>query len=72
MCQTSSPDSPDHSQKGSPSFDIPKIDLMNEMKDILKLRLDTPSVDRSVSIAPILNYKNDMANVDRFYCAVMS
>lgn len=49
MSHTLSPDS-DHSQTGSPSLDIPKIDLMNEMKDILKLRLDTPPVDRSVSI----------------------
>lgn len=49
MSHTLSPDSADHSQTASPSLDIPKIDLMNEMKDILKLRLDTPPIDRSVS-----------------------
>ncbi|KAI4470684.1 denn domain-containing [Holotrichia oblita] len=59
MSQTLSPDSPDHSQTASPSLDIPKIDLMNEMKDILKLRLDTPPIDRSLKpVRSLENFKN--------------
>lgn len=38
----------DTPRSGSPPIDIPRIDLMNEMEDLLQLRLDTPPVDRSV------------------------
>lgn len=44
-----SPDALDSSRSASP-IEIPRIDLMNEMEDLLHLRLeDTPPVDRSVS-----------------------
>ena len=48
--QPISPDELDPSRSGSPNLEFPRIDLMNEMKDLLQLRLDTPPVDRSVSI----------------------
>ncbi|XP_017772808.1 PREDICTED: DENN domain-containing protein 1A-like isoform X3 [Nicrophorus vespilloides] len=46
---SSQPMSPDRSRSGSPPLMIPQIDLMNEMQDLLQLRLDTPPVDRSKS-----------------------
>ncbi|XP_008195559.1 DENN domain-containing protein 1A isoform X3 [Tribolium castaneum] len=45
--QPMSPDGLDNSRSGSPNLEFPRIDLMNEMKDLLQLRLDTPPVDRS-------------------------
>lgn len=48
--QPTSPDITGRSRSGSPGLDIPRIDLMNEMQDLLQLRLDTPPVDRSVGI----------------------
>ncbi|XP_044258564.1 DENN domain-containing protein 1A-like isoform X3 [Tribolium madens] len=51
LSPTSQPISPDGgldaSRSGSPNLEFPRIDLMNEMKDLLQLRLDTPPVDRS-------------------------
>ncbi|XP_015840051.1 DENN domain-containing protein 1A isoform X5 [Tribolium castaneum] len=46
--QPMSPDGLDNSRSGSPNLEFPRIDLMNEMKDLLQLRLDTPPVDRSI------------------------
>lgn len=46
--QPMSPDVIESPRSGSP-IDIPQIDLMNEMEDLLQLRLETPPVDRSVS-----------------------
>ncbi|KAJ8937763.1 hypothetical protein NQ318_006626 [Aromia moschata] len=47
--QPVSPDVLDTSRSASPTIEIPRIDLMNEMEDLLQLRLDTPPVDRSVA-----------------------
>ena len=48
--QQMSPDVSDTFQTDSPNLEIPRINLMDEMSDLLKLRLeDTPPVDRSVS-----------------------
>ncbi|XP_060519559.1 DENN domain-containing protein 1A-like isoform X2 [Cylas formicarius] len=44
--QPASPDVLDTPRSGSP-IEIPRIDLMDEMQDLLKFRLDTPPVDRS-------------------------
>lgn len=45
-----SPDVMDSPRSGSPNLEIPRIDLVNEMQDLLQLRLNTPPVDRSVKI----------------------
>uniref|UniRef100_A0A1Y1LER2 UDENN domain-containing protein n=3 Tax=Photinus pyralis TaxID=7054 RepID=A0A1Y1LER2_PHOPY len=47
ISQPLSPDTSDRSRSGTPGLDIPRIDLMTEMQDLLQLRLDTPPVDRS-------------------------
>ncbi|KAL3276227.1 hypothetical protein HHI36_020943 [Cryptolaemus montrouzieri] len=54
-----SPSSQPHSAdegSGSESPDIPRIDLMHEMQDLLKLRLETPPVDRSLK--PVRSLEN--------------
>ncbi|EFA12610.1 DENN domain-containing protein 1B isoform X1 [Tribolium castaneum] len=54
--QPMSPDGLDNSRSGSPNLEFPRIDLMNEMKDLLQLRLDTPPVDRSLK--PVRSLEN--------------
>ncbi|CAH1371749.1 DENN domain-containing protein 1B-like isoform X3 [Tenebrio molitor] len=54
--QPISPDGLDASRSGSPNLEFPRIDLMNEMKDLLQLRLDTPTVDRSLK--PVRSLEN--------------
>ncbi|XP_063910871.1 DENN domain-containing protein 1B isoform X2 [Zophobas morio] len=54
--QPISPDELDPSRSGSPNLEFPRIDLMNEMKDLLQLRLDTPPVDRSLK--PVRSLEN--------------
>ncbi|KAJ8922376.1 hypothetical protein NQ315_004319 [Exocentrus adspersus] len=59
----------DTPRSGSPTLDIPRIDLMNEMEDMLKLRLDTPPVDRSLKpVRSLENFKNasPLASPDRW------
>lgn len=57
--QPMSPDVFDSPRSGSPNLEIPRIDLMNEMQDLLKLRLDTPPVDRSLKpVRSLENFKN--------------
>lgn len=48
--QPISPDALDSSRSASPNLEFPRIDLMNEMKDLLQLNLGTPPVDRSVRV----------------------
>lgn len=56
--QPLSPDVIDSPRSGSP-VEIPQIDLMNEMEDLLQLRLDTPPVDRSLKpVRSLENFKN--------------
>ncbi|XP_030765881.1 DENN domain-containing protein 1A isoform X2 [Sitophilus oryzae] len=56
--QPITPDVLDTPRSGSP-IDIPRIDLMNEMKDFLELNLDTPPVDRSLKpVRSLENFKN--------------
>ncbi|XP_017777504.1 PREDICTED: DENN domain-containing protein 1A-like isoform X2 [Nicrophorus vespilloides] len=56
---SSQPMSPDRSRSGSPPLMIPQIDLMNEMQDLLQLRLDTPPVDRSLKpVRSLENFKH--------------
>ncbi|XP_074038123.1 DENN domain-containing protein 1B isoform X1 [Leptinotarsa decemlineata] len=53
-----SPDELDTPRSSSP-VEIPQIDLMNEMEDLLQLRLDTPPVDRSLKpVRSLENFKN--------------
>ncbi|KAG5900476.1 hypothetical protein JTB14_010888 [Gonioctena quinquepunctata] len=53
-----SPDILDTPRSASP-IEMPPIDLMNEMEDLLQLRLDTPPVDRSLKpVRSLENFKN--------------
>ncbi|RZC38987.1 DENN domain-containing protein 1A [Asbolus verrucosus] len=57
--QPISPDELDASRSASPNMEFPRIDLMNEMKDLLQLRLDTPPVDRSLKpVRSLENFKH--------------
>uniref|UniRef100_A0AAR5P9Q0 UDENN domain-containing protein n=1 Tax=Dendroctonus ponderosae TaxID=77166 RepID=A0AAR5P9Q0_DENPD len=53
--QSLTPDLLDTPRSGSP-IEIPRIDLMNEMQDLLQLKLDTPPVDRSLK--PVRSLEN--------------
>ncbi|XP_050501075.1 DENN domain-containing protein 1B isoform X2 [Diabrotica virgifera virgifera] len=56
--QPMSPDVIDSPRSGSP-VEIPQIDLINEMEDLLQFRLDTPPVDRSLKpVRSLENFKN--------------
>uniref|UniRef100_A0A1Y1L742 UDENN domain-containing protein n=3 Tax=Photinus pyralis TaxID=7054 RepID=A0A1Y1L742_PHOPY len=59
ISQPLSPDTSDRSRSGTPGLDIPRIDLMTEMQDLLQLRLDTPPVDRSLKpVRSLENFKH--------------
>lgn len=60
------PDVLDTPRSGSP-VDIPRIDLMTEMKDLLQLNLDTPPVDRSLKpVRSLENFKSSPASPERW------
>lgn len=63
LSPSSQPHSPGDSNSRSDSPDIPRIDLMNEVQDLLKLRLENPPVDRSVIIKIIIFYCQMYLNV---------
>ncbi|XP_049819188.1 DENN domain-containing protein 1B-like isoform X2 [Aethina tumida] len=55
--QPVSPDGCNASRSGSPGLDIPRIDLMSELKDLLNLK--TPPVDRSLKpVRSLENFKS--------------
>lgn len=63
-----SPDDLDSSSRsGSPSIEIPRIDLMNEMEDLLQLRLESPPVDRTVS-SYFLYFGKQVFFINDFWC----
>jgi hypothetical protein len=64
--QPISPDGLDASRSGSPNLEFPRIDLMNEMKDLLQLRLDTPTVDRSPEDMEDLIRLDSASDIDDF------
>ncbi|XP_066256358.1 DENN domain-containing protein 1B-like isoform X1 [Euwallacea similis] len=60
--QPHTPDVLDTPRSGSP-IEIPRIDLMNEMQDLLQLKLDTPPVDRSLKpVRSLENFKNTISS----------
>ncbi|CAH1998637.1 unnamed protein product [Acanthoscelides obtectus] len=54
--QPITPDVLDTPRSSSPPIDIPRIDLMNEMVDLLHFNLETPPVDRSLK--PVRSLEN--------------
>ncbi|CAG9864679.1 unnamed protein product [Phyllotreta striolata] len=61
LSPSSQPMSPDvmESPRSNSPIEIPQIDLMNEMEDLLQLRLDSPPVDRSLKpVRSLENFKN--------------
>lgn len=59
ISQPLSPDALDRSRSNTPGIDIPRIDLMTEMQDLLQLRLETPPVDRSLKpVRSLENFKH--------------
>lgn len=55
-----SPDTPDRSHSATPGLEIPNMDLLTELKDLLKFEpdkmenCDSPPIDRSVNILTII------------------
>ncbi|XP_045464252.1 DENN domain-containing protein 1B isoform X2 [Harmonia axyridis] len=63
LSPSSQPHSPGDSNSRSDSPDIPRIDLMNEVQDLLKLRLENPPVDRSLKpVRSLENFKHEFPN----------
>lgn len=60
LSSNSRPCSPFEETSRSESPDIPRIDLMHEMQDLLKLHLETPPIDRSLKpVRSLENFKHD-------------